>query len=75
MTVHRGQGSEFDEILLALPETDSPILDRALIYTGLTRAKNKAQLLGPAGVLEAGIKRAPASTSALRERLSRQTGS
>ncbi len=42
MTVHKSQGSEFDEVLLVLPhETNSPILSKELIYTGITRARNK----------------------------------
>lgn len=39
MTVHKSQGSEFDRVVLALPESDHPVLCRELLYTGLTRAK------------------------------------
>ncbi|KAF0810861.1 exonuclease V subunit alpha [Alcanivorax sp. S71-1-4] len=39
MTIHKSQGSEFDEVVLVLPESDSPILGRELVYTGITRAK------------------------------------
>jgi exodeoxyribonuclease V alpha subunit len=39
MTVHKSQGSEFDRVLLVMPDQDSPLLTRELIYTGLTRAK------------------------------------
>src|SRR5690606_29938603 len=35
MTVHKSQGSEFDEVLLALPEQPSPLLTRSLFYTGI----------------------------------------
>jgi len=38
MTVHKSQGSEFDNVLLLLPDRDSPVLTRELIYTGVTRA-------------------------------------
>lgn len=40
-TVHKSQGSEFDTVHLMLPEGDSPILSRELIYTAITRARNK----------------------------------
>jgi exodeoxyribonuclease V alpha subunit len=40
-TVHKAQGSEFDHIVLVLPETESPILTRELFYTAITRAKRK----------------------------------
>lgn len=39
MTIHKSQGSEFNEVLLLLPEVINPILTKELIYTGITRAK------------------------------------
>ena len=54
MTVHKSQGSEFSEVLLALPESPSPLLTRALFYTGITRAKQKVEIWGlPARLSEA----------------------
>lgn len=54
MTVHKSQGSEFAEVLLALPESPSPLLTRALFYTGITRAKHKVEIWGlPARLSEA----------------------
>jgi len=41
MSVHKSQGSEFDEVLLVLPDKDYPVLTRELMYTGVTRAKKK----------------------------------
>lgn len=40
MTVHKSQGSEFETVLLILPNQDYPVLTRELLYTGFTRAKN-----------------------------------
>ncbi|WP_028238805.1 exodeoxyribonuclease V subunit alpha [Stutzerimonas azotifigens] len=54
MTVHKSQGSEFAEVLLALPEQPSPLLTRALFYTGITRAKRKVEIWAlPARLAEA----------------------
>jgi exodeoxyribonuclease V alpha subunit len=39
LTVHKSQGSEFDEVLLVLPAKRSPVVTRELIYTGVTRAR------------------------------------
>ena len=47
MTVHKSQGSEFRHVLLALPAHDSPVLTRELIYTGLTRARERLTLWAP----------------------------
>ncbi len=46
MTVHKSQGSEFEHTVMALPEHDSPLLTRELIYTGITRAREKFTLIG-----------------------------
>ena len=46
MTVHKSQGSEFDNVLLVLPETDCPVLTRELLYTGITRARETVTLVG-----------------------------
>jgi exodeoxyribonuclease V alpha subunit len=54
MTVHKSQGSEFSEVLLALPDTASPLLTRSLFYTGITRAKHKVEIWAlPARLAEA----------------------
>jgi hypothetical protein len=57
MTVHKSQGSEFDRVMLVLPEADSPLLTRQILYTGITRAKLYAQILGSSAMLRRGIER------------------
>lgn len=44
LTVHKSQGSEFDQVLLLLPEEDSPVLSRELLYTGITRARSELSI-------------------------------
>lgn len=46
MTIHRSQGSEFDEVLVILPRQDSPMTTRELIYTAITRAKKTVYVAG-----------------------------
>lgn len=55
MTIHKSQGSEFGEVLVILPrQTDSALLTRELLYTAVTRAKQKVYVqTPPAGVLMA----------------------
>ncbi len=69
MSVHKSQGSEFDEIVLLLPDQPSPVLSRSLLYTGITRARRLVEIIGPQAVLEETIKRMPRRHSGLRERL------
>lgn len=52
MTVHKAQGSEFDHVLLILPEILSPITTRELLYTGITRARQSMQIWGTRALLE-----------------------
>ena len=69
MTVHKSQGSEFDRVLLVLPERDSPLLTRELVYTGLTRARTSVELWADEPVLRAAIGRQVLRGSGLRDAL------
>ena len=44
MTVHKSQGSEFSDVLLVLPNQDSPVVSKELIYTGITRARHRVEI-------------------------------
>ncbi|HYF48260.1 MAG TPA: AAA family ATPase [Planctomycetota bacterium] len=58
MTVHKAQGSEFDEVFLALPsEGGERLLNRQMIYTGITRAKSLALICGAQPVLKQALSR------------------
>ena len=69
MTVHKSQGSEFDEVLVVLPETRSRVLTRELLYTAITRARRRVTLAAGAAVLEAAIAAATQRHSGLLARL------
>ncbi len=69
MTVHKAQGSEFDEVWLQLPRRDNRVLSRELIYTGMTRARQALHVLGSAEVLEAALARHASRLSGLAARL------
>jgi exodeoxyribonuclease V alpha subunit len=71
MTVHKSQGSEFTNVLLLLPEQDSPILTRELIYTGLTRAAKRVEIWGNEEVFRLAVSRRIKRTSGLRDALGR----
>ncbi|MCK7173571.1 exodeoxyribonuclease V subunit alpha [Enterobacter cloacae] len=44
MTVHKSQGSEFNHAALILPTQLSPVITRELIYTAITRARQRLSL-------------------------------
>ena len=69
MTVHKSQGSEFDEVGLVVPRHVSAILTRELLYTGLTRARRHAVLYGQIQAVVDAIGQAIDRASGLREAL------
>jgi exodeoxyribonuclease V alpha subunit len=56
-TVHKSQGSEFAEIALVLPEEVSPILSRELVYTAISRARERVTVFASREVLVEAIGR------------------
>lgn len=69
MTIHKSQGSEFDQVVLVLPDGDSPILSRELVYTGITRARERLLMVAQERVLVTAIQRNTARTTGLAEQL------
>ncbi len=69
MTVHRSQGSQFHGVTFVLPEVDSPLSTRELLYTALTRAEATVRLVGSEAEVRAAISRPAARASGLRLRL------
>ena len=69
MTVHRSQGSQFERVTFLLPEVDSQLSTRELLYTALTRAESFVRLVGTEAELRAAISRPAARASGLRLRL------
>ncbi len=55
MTIHKSQGSEFNEVLILLPTKNMPILTKELIYTAITRAKTKLNLVAEKSVFISAI--------------------
>ncbi|MFH2065297.1 MAG: exodeoxyribonuclease V subunit alpha [Pseudomonadota bacterium] len=69
MTVHKSQGSEFDNILLLLPDRESPVLTRELVYTAITRARKQVMIWGDASVLHAAVQKRVERISGLPDAL------
>ena len=69
LTVHKSQGSEFDRVLLILPDRESPVLSRELLYTGLTRARESVQVWGREKVFQEAVLRRTRRMSGLRDAL------
>ena len=72
MTVHKSQGSEFDHIALVLPVSSAQsesLLRRELLYTAITRARERVSFLLPEGPIPNGWLQRTERHSGLAERL------
>jgi len=66
MTVHKSQGSEFEHTALVLPPGGGELLTRELVYTGITRSRERFTLVeAEAGLLEAAVARPSVRASGL----------
>ncbi len=69
MTVHKSQGSEFDDVVLILPDRSAPVLTRELLYTAVTRARHRAEIWGHDEVFTGAVARRIERESGLNEAL------
>lgn len=46
LTIHRSQGSEYNNVIIPISQFHEFMLDPKLLYTAVTRAKNKVILIG-----------------------------
>ncbi len=69
MTVHKSQGSEFARVLMILPPEDGPLMTRELVYTGVTRAKQRLELYARLSSLKGATARRTERASGLGVRL------
>ena len=56
ITIHKAQGSEFDVVIMIIPQAAPMLLTRNLLYTGLTRAKKLLIVIGNDRIVEYMIK-------------------
>ncbi|MBA5204674.1 exodeoxyribonuclease V subunit alpha [Pectobacterium aroidearum] len=70
MTVHKSQGSEFDHTALVLPNHYLPVLTRELVYTAITRARQRLSLYTDIKILCRAVKTPTQRYSGLEERIS-----
>lgn len=74
LTVHKSQGSEFDHVVLALPDTETRLLSRELLYTGVTRARTRLEVLGDPSRFAEGMFRRLPRASGLADALGLRAG-
>lgn len=71
LSIHKAQGSEFDEVLLVLPDEDAPLLTRELLYTAVSRARTRIRIVGSKEVFAAALGRRVRRHSGLVDAIAR----
>lgn len=51
MTVHKSQGSEFNNVILVLPDASPLLLTRNILYTAMTRAKKNLAIVSTKNII------------------------
>jgi exodeoxyribonuclease V alpha subunit len=69
LTIHKSQGSEFEEVMIVLPELDNPVLCRELLYTAVTRARSKLSLVAEQDIFTSSVEKETLRYSGLADRL------
>jgi exodeoxyribonuclease V alpha subunit len=67
MTVHKSQGSEFDDVAIILPDRLSDVLTRELLYTAITRARKSVEIWGSSSVFSEALSRTTRRESGLKD--------
>ncbi len=63
VTIHKSQGSEYENVIMVLGDSAGKLLTKELVYTGITRAKQSVTILAGEGVLgQAAIRRTKRSS-------------
>ena len=65
MTIHKSQGSQFDQVVVVLPDSESRLLTRELLYTAVTRARSRVWLVGSEDVIRQAVSRSVQRASGL----------
>ena len=69
MTIHKSQGSQARSVTVLLPDADSRLLTRELLYTAITRARERVTLVGSAEAVRAAVARRTQRATGLRHRV------
>lgn len=69
ITIHKSQGSEFNEVLVVLPSEDNRVLCRELLYTAVTRARKRVSVAAEKQVMELALSKRIQRYSGLAKQL------
>jgi len=74
ISIHKSQGSEFDRVLVVLPDAASRILSRQLLYTALTRSRGQVQVVATEASVRRAVDHSIRRMGGLAEAISQRAG-
>lgn len=69
MTVHKAQGSQYDTVVFVVPPLTSPLLQREMLYTAVTRAVSRLVVVGSRASIERALVVRTERRSSLADRI------
>jgi exodeoxyribonuclease V alpha subunit len=57
ITIHKSQGSEFEDVAIILPEVYSNVLSKEILYTAVTRARKNTLVFGSKDIIRKTVER------------------
>ena len=69
LTVHRAQGSEYDDLVIVPGPAESPVNTRELFYTAVTRARKRVTVMANEDAVRAAVLRMTSRSTGLLDRL------
>ena len=67
ITIHKSQGSEFEDVAIILPETMNKVLSKEILYTSVTRARRSTLVIGNEKIIRKTVLKSIARGSGLRQ--------
>jgi len=74
MTVHKSQGSEYPAVAVVLPPVTSPLVGRELVYTAVTRTKERLLVVGTQEAVRLAVRTPARRMTGLADALIRTPG-
>jgi len=69
ITIHKSQGSEFNNVMVLLPDFEVPVLTKELVYTAVTRARDRVLIQADKQILKNALTKSIQRGSGVKERL------
>ncbi|MDR9418930.1 exodeoxyribonuclease V subunit alpha [Gracilimonas sp.] len=69
ITIHKSQGSEFNDVAIILPSKENSILSKEILYTAVTRARRNTLVIASKEILKKTITRSISRNSGVRQKI------